>query len=135
MKKQNGFTLIEILVVIAIIAGLVALVAPNILGSAGEARIKTAKAQIANIVSAMDLYKLDNFTYPKNDEGIEALVNKPDSAKNWKAGGYLKKVPTDPWGNTFLYFAEGGEFEIISLGANGEEGGEGDDADISSKDL
>jgi len=135
MKKQKGFTLIEIMVVIAIIAGLVAMVAPNIIGEAGSARIKTAKAEISTISSALDMYKLDNYSYPKNDEGIEALVKKPASAKNWRKGGYLKKTPVDPWGNEYLYYSENGGFEIISLGADGEEGGEEDAADISSNDL
>jgi len=135
MKKQKGFTLIEIMVVIAIIAGLVAMVAPNIIGEAGSARVKTAKAEISTISSALDMYKLDNYSYPKNDEGIEALVKKPASAKNWRKGGYLKKTPTDPWGNAYLYYAEDGGFEIISLGADGEEGGEDDAADISSNEL
>ena len=135
MKKQQGFTLIEIMVVIAIIAGLVAMVAPNIIGEAGAARVKTAKAEMSTISQALDMYKLDNYAYPKNDEGLEALVTKPASAKNWRAGGYLKKTPVDPWGNEYLYYAESGSFEIVSFGADGEEGGEEDAADISSNDL
>lgn len=137
MRKQSGFTLIEIMVVLAIIAGLVAMVAPNIIGEAGAARVKTAKAEMANISQALDMYKLDNFTYPSTSQGLEALVTKPSGTpepKNYKANGYMKKLPVDPWGNPYLYFSKSGKFEIVSYGADGEEGGEGDAADISSDD-
>ncbi len=137
MNKQSGFSLIELMVVIAIIAGLVAMVAPNIIGSAGEARVETAKAEMANISSALSMYKLNNFTYPSTSQGIEALVSKPSGSpepKNYKDGGYLPKLPTDPWGNAYLYLSQQGKFEIISFGADGEEGGEEDSADISSLD-
>lgn len=137
MNKQSGFSLIELMVVIAIIAGLVAMVAPNIIGSAGEARVETAKAEMANISSALSMYKLNNFTYPSTSQGIEALVSKPSGSpepKNYKEGGYLPKLPTDPWGNAYLYLSKQGKFEIISFGADSEEGGEGDAADISSLD-
>lgn len=138
MKKQSGFTLIEIMVVLAILAGLVAMVAPNIIGEAGEARVKTAKAEMANIGQALNMYKLDNFTYPSTSQGLEALVSKPSGSpepKNYKKGGYMPKLPTDPWGNPYIYLASGGKYEIISLGSDGEEGGEDDAADISSKDI
>ena len=140
MKKQSGFTLIEIMVVLAILAGLVAMVAPNIIGEAGAARVKTAKAEMANISQALDMYRLDNFSYPSTSQGIEALVSKPSGGdgelKNYKSNGYMKKLPTDPWGNAYQYFSKkSNEFEIISLGADGEEGGDDDAADISSKDL
>jgi len=137
MKRQSGFTLIEIMVVLAILAGLVAMVAPNIIGEAGAARIKTAKAEMSNISQALDMYKLDNFTYPSTSQGLEALVSKPSGSpepKNYKANGYMKKLPIDPWGNPYLYFSKSGKFEIISFGADGEEGGEDDAADISSND-
>lgn len=136
-NKQTGFTLIEIMVVLAILAGLVAMVAPNIIGEAGEARVKTAKAEMANISSALSMYKLNNFTYPSTSQGLEALVSKPSGSpepKNYKDGGYMPKLPIDPWGNPYLYLSQQGKFEIISFGADGEEGGEGDAADISSKD-
>ena len=137
MKKQSGFTLIEIMVVLAILAGLVAMVAPNIIGEAGAARVKTAKAEMANISQALDIYKLDNFTYPSTSQGLEALVSKPSGSpepKNYKANGYMKKLPIDPWGNPYLYFSKSGKFELVSFGADGEEGGEDDAADISSND-
>ncbi len=137
MKNQKGFTLIEIMVVLAILAGLIAMVAPNIIGEAGAARVKTAKAEMANISLALDMYKLDNFTYPSTSQGIEALASKPSGSpepKNYKSGGYMKKMPMDPWGNAYLYFSKKSNYEIVSLGADGEEGGEEDAADISSND-
>jgi len=136
-QKQKGFTLIEIMVVLAILAGLVAMVAPNIIGEAGAARVKTAKAEMANISSALSIYKLNNFTYPSTSQGLEALVSKPSGSpepKNYKDGGYMPKLPMDPWGNPYLYISKQGKFEIISFGADGEEGGEGDAADISNLD-
>lgn len=138
MKKQSGFTLIEIMVVLAILGFLVAMVAPNILGRTGEAQVKIAKAQIKEISNALDLYKLDNYFYPSTAQGLGALVEKPSGSpepKNWKSGGYMKKLPQDPWGNDYVYITEGGSFEIISLGADGAEGGEEESADISSKDI
>ncbi len=137
MKNQKGFTLIEIMVVLAILAGLIAMVAPNIIGEAGAARVKTAKAEMANISLALDMYKLDNFSYPSTSQGIEALASKPSGSpepKNYKSGGYMKKMPVDPWGNAYLYFSKKSNYEIVSLGADGEEGGEEDAADISSND-
>lgn len=139
LNKARGFTLLEVMVVLAIIGGIMALVATNILGSASDANIKTTKAQMKLIENALDLYKLDNFTYPTTEQGLEALVKKPTSnpqPKNYKADGYLKgnNVPTDAWGNEFLYFNDKGKYEIVSLGADGQEGGEGDGADISSLD-
>jgi general secretion pathway protein G len=137
MKKQAGFTLLEIMIVVAIIAGLVAMVAPNIIGEAGAARVKTAQAEMSTIASTLSRYKLDNYTYPTTGQGIEALVSKPSGSpepKNYKQGGYLPKLPTDPWGNPYLYISQNGKFEIISYGADGQEGGEDDAADISSND-
>jgi general secretion pathway protein G len=137
MNRQTGFTLLEIMIVVAIIAGLVAMVAPNIIGEAGAARVKTAQAEMSTIASTLSRYKLDNYTYPSTGQGIEALVSKPSGTpepKNYKAGGYLPKLPTDPWGNPYLYIAEGSKFEIMSYGADGEEGGEQDASDISSND-
>jgi general secretion pathway protein G len=137
MKKQAGFTLLEIMIVVAIIAGLVAMVAPNIIGEAGAARVKTAQAEMSTIASTLSRYKLDNYTYPTTGQGIEALVSKPSGSpepKNYKQGGYLPKLPTDPWGNPYLYISQNGKFEIISYGADGQEGGEDDAADINSND-
>jgi len=138
--KQQGFSLLEVMVVLAIIGGMMALVGTNILGAAGDANIKTTKSQIKLVEGALDLYKLDNYRYPTTEQGLEALVKKPSSSpepKNYKSGGYMKgsNTPTDAWGNEFVYFNEKNDYEIISLGADGEEGGEDDAADISSKDL
>jgi general secretion pathway protein G len=139
-KRQGGFTLIEVMVVIAIIGGILAMVATNIIGSADDARIKTTKNQIKLVEGALDMYKLHNYRYPTTEQGLEALVQKPSSApepKNYQNGGYLKggKLPQDAWGNEFLYFSDKGQYEIISLGSDGSEGGEGDAADISSQEL
>lgn len=139
-KRQGGFTLIEVMVVIAIIGGILAMVATNIIGSADDARIKTTKNQIKLVEGALDMYKLHNFRYPTSEQGLEALIQKPTSApepKNYQVGGYLKggKLPQDAWGNEFLYFSDKGQYEIISLGSDGAEGGEGDAADISSQEL
>ncbi len=136
-KKQKGFTLIEIMVVVVILGILGALVVPNILGRTGEARGTAAKSDIQSISNALDLYKLDNHTYPSTDQGLEALVSKPSGypeAKNWNANGYLKRLPQDPWGNEYQYVSPGsnGAFDLYSLGADSREGGENDAADITN---
>ena len=138
-KYSSGFTLLEVMVVLAIIGGIMALVATNIIGSADDARIKTTTSQIKLIEGALDMYKLDNFRYPTTEQGLEALVAKPSGnpePKNYRSGGYLKggQVPTDSWGNEFLYFNSKGQYEVVSLGSDGVEGGEADAADISSAD-
>ena len=125
------------MVVIAIIGGILAMVATNIIGSADDARIKTTQNQIKLIEGALDMYKLNNYRYPTTEQGLEALIEKPNTdpvPKNYQAGGYLKggKLPTDAWDNQFLYFFDKGKYEIISLGSDGTEGGEGDAADLSS---
>lgn len=139
MKKQAGFTLIEIMVVVVIISVLIGLVAPNILGRVDEARVTAAKADISVIEQSLELYKMDNFRYPSTDQGLQALIEKPTGspeAKGWRPEGYLKKpqIPTDPWGNEYRYISPGsqGVFDLYSLGADGREGGEGYDADIGN---
>jgi general secretion pathway protein G len=136
-KKQNGFTLIEIMVVVVILGILGALVVPNILGRTGEARGTAAKSDIQSISNALDLYKLDNHIYPSTDQGLEALVSKPSGypeAKNWNPNGYLKRLPQDPWGNEYQYVSPGsnGAFDLYSLGADSREGGEDDAADVTN---
>lgn len=137
---QQGFTLIEVMVVIVILGILSALVVPNIIHKAGDARIAAAKSDIAAIGQALDMYKLDNSVYPSSDQGLEALVTKPSGSpepRNWNANGYLKKLPQDPWHHDYTYTspADGAPYEIRTLGADGREGGEGEDGDISSLQL
>jgi len=139
-QRQQGFTLIEIMVVLVILGLLAAAVAPSVIGKADEARVKRAKTDIRAISSALDLYKLDNYNYPSTEQGLEALVNRPSGfpeAKNWNQDGYLKSFPKDPWERDYLYISPGtnGAFDIYSFGADGKEGGEGYDADISNWDI
>ncbi|MEJ2792622.1 type II secretion system major pseudopilin GspG [Iodobacter sp. LRB] len=138
-RRQGGFTLIEILVVITILAILGALVVPKIMNRPNEARVVAAKQDIRSVVQALKLYKLDNGRYPSTEQGLKALVEKPSAApvpNNWKTGGYLEKLPKDPWGGDYLYLSPGikGEIDVMSYGADGQQGGEGTDADIGSWD-
>lgn len=139
-KGKRGFTLLELMVVLVILGALIGLVAPNLLSRSDEAKVSVAKTQIRNIMSALSLYKLDNGNFPSTSQGLEALVSQPSGypeAKNWKSGGYMPKLPLDPWGNEFLYVSPGsqGEYDLLSLGSDGREGGDGDAADISQNDL
>lgn len=137
-SRQSGFTLIEIMVVVAIIAILGATVVPLIMDRPNEARVVRAKNDIASYSSALELYKLDNFNYPSTEQGLEALVTKPSGdpePANWNGRGYVKKLSKDPWGRDYLYENEEGDFEIVSLGNDGVEGGEDFDADISNLDA
>lgn len=137
----GGFTLIEIMVVIAILAILAALVVPQLLPRTDDARITATKVQIKNIEQALHLYKLDNGVYPSTDQGLEALVHQPTVGiipRNWKEGGYLPRVPADPWGNTFLYLAPGADgapYDLMSYGADGEEGGDGPATDLRASEI
>jgi general secretion pathway protein G len=147
-----GFTFIEIMVVVAILAILAALVVPRIMGRTDDAKRTAAKVQIRNIEGAVQLYKLDNGVYPSTEQGLKALVEKPSVGvipKKWKLGGYLPKLPEDPWANPYKYLSPGqssaqspgqntsqrGEYDIISLGTDGEVGGEGVNADITNWNL
>ncbi|MDX1817941.1 type II secretion system major pseudopilin GspG [Marinobacter koreensis] len=136
LSRSQGFTLIEIMVVMVILGLLVAIVAPNIMGRSDEAKVTIAKTQLKNIQSALDLYRLDNSQYPSTQQGLEALVSKPSGSpepKNWNPEGYMKNVPEDPWGNEFQYVSPGteGPYDLYSYGSDGQEGGEGDAADLS----
>ena len=135
-KIQRGFTLIEIMVVVAIIAILGAAVVPLIMDRPEQARQVKAKQDIKSISAALDLYRLDNFNYPSTDQGLEALVEKPTGdpePANWKDSGYLPKLPKDPWNRDYIYLSPGetAEFDIISLGRDGQEGGDGFDQDLT----
>jgi len=137
-RRQNGFTLIEILVVVMILGLLVSLAAPRIIGRTDDARITKARADMKAVEEALNLYKLDSGKYPTTDQGLLALVEEPDSdprPRRWREGGYLERVPGDPWDNEFLYVSDGREYVLQSLGADGEEGGEDADADIDSRDF
>jgi general secretion pathway protein G len=135
----RGFTLVEIMVVVVIIGILGALVVPKLLGRTGESRVTAAKVDIATIMQALKLYKLDNQRYPTTEQGLVALITKPTTgpqANGWKTGGYIEKLPKDPWGNAYQYLQPGihGEIDLFSFGADGQPGGEGEDADVGSWD-
>lgn len=136
-RRARGFTLVEIMVVVVIIGILGALVVPKLLGRTGEARVTAARTDIATMSQALKLYKLDNQRYPSTEQGLQALVTRPTSgpaANGWKDGGYMEKLPKDPWGNAYQYLSPGihGEVDIFSLGADGQPGGTGEDADVGS---
>ena len=137
-RKQHGFTLIELLIVMVILGLLAALVGPKMFGKVGKSKQKAAQAQISMFGTALDTYRLDVGKYPTSDMGLQALRVAPDDAKKWD-GPYLpKEVPLDPWGNEYQYVSPGehGDYDLISLGADGSSGGEGEDTDIVSwKDI
>ena len=141
-KFYQGFTLIEIMVVIVILGILAGLIVPRIVSRPEEARRTKAALQIRSLESALKLYKLDNGVYPETEQGLEALINKPETGtipKNWREGGYLEssKAPKDPWDNPFIYIMPGqhGDFDLSSYGRDGEKGGEGDGTDINRWEL
>jgi general secretion pathway protein G len=134
-KHGRGFTLIELMVVLAIIGVLAALIVPNVMGRADDARVTAARTDVANVMQALKLYRLDNQRYPTAEQGLTALVTKPSAGpvpSNWKP--YLDKLPNDPWGKPYQYMNPGlkGEVDVLSLGADGAAGGEGINADIGS---
>lgn len=136
--RAGGFTLIEIMVVIVILGVLAALVVPRVMNRPDEARVIAARQDIAAIMQSLKLYRLDNQRYPTTEQGLQALVTRPDSgpaASNWKS--YLDKAPVDPWGKPYQYLNPGvkGEIDVFSLGADGQPGGTGVDADIGSWSL
>ncbi|AMP36315.1 MULTISPECIES: type II secretion system major pseudopilin GspG [Ralstonia solanacearum species complex] len=138
-RVARGFTLIEIMVVVVILGILAALVVPKIMSRPDEARIIAAKQDIASISQALKLYRLDNGRYPTTEQGLAALVTKPTTEpvpNNWKGGGYLERLPKDPWGHPYQYLNPGvrGEVDIFSYGADGQPGGTGNDADIGNWD-
>lgn len=139
-KFARGFTLIEIMVVVAIMGILAALIVPKVVGRSDEARVTAAKQDIGTLMQALKLYRLDNQRYPSGEQGLTALVQKPTTEplpRGWKAGGYLERLPRDPWGNAYQYLQPGvhGEVDVFSLGADGQPKGSGLDADVGSWEL
>ena len=133
-----GFTLIEVLVVVVIIGILGAVIVPNLLGRPDQARVTAAQSDLRSLSNALDIYRLDNFQYPSTDQGLDALASKPNGfpePKNYNPEGYIKKLPTDPWGSEYVYERAEQQFSLFSLGADGAEGGEGLNADIRFEDL
>jgi general secretion pathway protein G len=138
--RPGGFTLIEIMVVVVILAILGTLVAPQILGRIDEARVTKAKNDLRLYESALDLYRMDNYRYPTTDQGLDALVRKPADAsiKNWRPDGYVKQLVKDPWNHDYVYVSPGtggSPYDLCTLGADGQPGGEGIDADICLRDV
>jgi len=133
-RAVRGLTLIEILVVVVILGILAAVVVPRFMDRPDEARAVRAKQDVAQIVTALNLYRLDNHAYPSTQQGLRALVEAPPGARNWRRGGYLDRVPVDPWGREYLYLNPGrhGEVDVWSQGADGRPGGEGVNAEIGN---
>jgi len=135
-KRLQGFTLIEIMVVVIIIGILAAIVAPNVIGRVDDARITAAKSDIATIEGALKMYRLDNFSYPETQHGLDALVTKPNdpTIKNWNPEGYIERLNNDPWGNPYQYLYPGnhGTIDIYSFGSDGKPGGDEKGADIGN---
>jgi general secretion pathway protein G len=139
-RRMRAFTLIEVLVVVAILAVLATLIVPRVMSRPDEARVVAARQDIATLLQALKLYRLDNLRYPSTEQGLRALVERPTGSPvpaNWKVGGYLERLPRDPWGHPYQYLNPGirGEIDVFSLGADGALGGEGFDADIGSWNL
>jgi general secretion pathway protein G len=141
-SRDRGFTLIEIMVVITILGILAALIVPKVVGRTDDARIAAARQDIASVMQALKLYRLDNGRYPTTEQGLQALLTKPSTEPmpmNWKQGGYLERssVPKDPWGHPYQYLNPGlrGEIDVFSFGADGQSGGQNTDADIGSWSL
>lgn len=139
-KKQTGFTLIEVIVVVVILGILASVVVPKVVNRTGQAQIVKAKQDIRALESALQLYRVDNFDYPTTDQGLAALAEKPTTSpepRNWQSGGYIKNIPKDPWQNEYQYLrpGENGEFDIVSLGKDGRPGGTEDNADIGNWNL
>jgi len=140
VRDQRGFTLIEIMVVVVILGILAAIVVPRLLDRPEQAKRTKASVDIKGLEEALGLYKLDNGFFPSTEQGLKALVTKPETGRiptKFHEGGYLKKVPADPWGGDYVYLSPGvhGDFDILSYGADGEPGGEGNNADVNSWEL
>ena len=139
-RRERGFTLMEIMVVIFIIGLLIAVVAPSVLGSQDKAMRQKVLADLSTLEQALDMYRLDNLRFPSTEQGLQALVKQPSQEplpRSWRADGYIRRLPEDPWGNAYRYRTPGqhARVDIFSLGADGLEGGEGTDADLGNWDL
>jgi len=140
VRGQRGFTLLEVMVVVVILGILAALVVPKIISRPDEARVIAAKQDIASLMQALKLYRLDNQRYPTTEQGLQALLAKPSTAPiplNWKPDGYIERLPKDPWGNPYQYLNPGvrGDIDVFCYAADGAPGGDGNDADIGSWNL
>ncbi len=139
-RRQRGFTLIEIMVVVVIIGLLAAVIVPQLMGNVDQARVAKARQDIQAIETALTMFRLDNSKYPTTDQGLKSLIQQPTdpSIRNWRPGGYVKKPSRDPWGNDYQYVypgTHGTEYDLFSLGADGQPGGENLDADIGNWDV
>lgn len=139
-RRQRGFTLIEIMIVVVIIGLLAAVIVPQLLGQVDEARVTKARQDIQSIETALTMYRLDNSKYPSTDQGLRALIQQPTdpSIRHWRPGGYVRKASKDPWGNEYQYVypgTHGGEYDLYSLGADGQPGGDGVNADVGNWDV
>ena len=137
-RRSRGFTLIEIMVVVVILGILAALIAPNVISRIDDAQIVKVQQDLRAVESALKLYRLDNFRYPDTEQGLEAHVTPPqDPNARWPSGGYLERLPKDPWDRPYVYLHPGnqGEFDVYTLGRDGQQGGEGLDADIGNWSL
>ena len=139
-RSTRGFTLIEIMVVVVIIGLLAAFILPNVFGNVEKAQISRVKGDLQGLETALTMYKLDNYKYPSTDLGLTALVQRPNdpSVRNWREGGYLRRISKDPWGNPYQYVfpgTHGQEYDLYSFGADGQEGGEGENADIGNWNI
>jgi general secretion pathway protein G len=140
LQKSRGFTLIELMVVVLILGVLAAVIVPNVIGSADVAKAGAAKQDVAALMQALKLYRLDNGRYPSSDQGLGALSAKPTTEpipNNYKTGGYIERLPKDPWGNAYIFANPGvhGEIDVMSYGADGKPGGEGPAADVHNGNL
>ena len=139
-KTARGFTLIELMIAVVIIGILAAIIAPNVIGRLNDAKVSAAKQDVATLVQTLTMYKLDNSRFPSGEQGLKALVEKHVIAplpNNWRSGGYIPRLPNDPWGNPYQFANPGlrGDIDVYSFGADGKAGGEGEGADIGSWNL